>query len=77
MDSIVLHVPELKRLAALLSKDKVDYVQIMLLDAEPSGGAPPSAAFTGLRAACPWELVDYGELEGVPQEEASFNSLSG
>jgi hypothetical protein len=71
MDSIVLRVPELKRLAATLVRDKIDFVQI-LLTGDNGDGLPPSAAFTGLRADAPEELVDYDEVEGVPEEEACF-----
>ena len=77
MDSIVLRVPELKKLMATLTKEKIDYVQVSLNEGDTADGdvLPPSAAFVGLRASEPEELIDYDELEAVPATEAAFNLL--
>jgi len=77
MDSIVLRVPELKKIVATLTKDKIDYVQVSLVDGDTAGGdtPPPSAAFVGMRAGAEYELIDYDELEAVPTTEAAFNLL--
>ena len=75
MDTIVLRVSELKRLAGALARDRMDYVQVILLDGDAGEGSPPSAAFTGLRADRPFELVDFDELEGVPKAEACFDLM--
>ena len=77
MDSIVLHVPELKKIVATLTKDKIDYVQVSLIEGDTADGdaPPPSAAFAGMRAGAEYELIDYDELEAVPATEAAFNLL--
>ena len=77
MDSIVLRVPELKRLVAALVRDKIDYVQVSLVEGDSVGGdtLPPSAAFAGIRAGAEYEMIDYDELEAVPATEAAFNLL--
>ena len=77
MDSIVLRVPELKKLAALLVRDKIDYVQVSLVEGDVAGSdtLPPSAAFAGMRAGAEYELIDYDELEAVPATEAAFTLL--
>ena len=77
MDSIVLRVPELKRLVASLVRDHIDYVQVSLVDGDSVGGdtLPPSAAFVGMRAGAEYELIDYDELEVVPAKEAAFTLL--
>ena len=77
MDSIVLRVSELKRLVASLVRDKIDYVQVSLVDGDSVGGdtLPPSAAFAGMRAGAEYELIDYDELEAVPATEAAFTLL--
>ena len=77
MDTIVLRVPELKRLVAALVRDKIDYVQVSLAEGDCLDGdvLPPSAAFVGMRAGAEYELIDYDELEAVPATEAAFNLL--
>ena len=75
MGSIVLRVSELKKLASELVKDGMQYVQVALLEGDAGEGLPPSAAFTGLRADRPFELIDYDELDGVPQTEANFDLM--
>lgn len=77
MDSIVLRVPELKKIVATLTKDKIDYVQVSLTEGDVVGGdvLPPSAAFVGMRANAEYELIDYDELNAVPATEAAFNLL--
>lgn len=77
MDSIVLRVPELKRLVTALTKEKIDYVQVSLAEGDVVGGnvLPPSAAFVGMRANAEYELIDYDELNAVPATEATFNLL--
>jgi len=77
MNSIVLSVPELKKIVATLTKDKIDYVQVSLNEGDTADGdtLPPSAAFVGLRASEPEELIDYDELEAVPEAEADFSIL--
>ena len=77
MDSIVLRVPELKRLVAALVRDKIDFVQVSLVEGNDAGEdmPPPSAAFMGMRAGAEYELIDYDELEAVPEAEANFNLL--
>ena len=75
MDSIVLRVSELKRLAGELTRERMNYVQVMLMEGDAGEALPPSAAFTGLRMDRPFELVDFDELDGVPQSEASFDLM--
>jgi len=75
MDSIVLRVSELKKVAAFMAKDRMDYVQLMLLCGDAGEELPPCATFTGLRANQPFELVEYDELDGVPAAEANFDVL--
>jgi len=75
MDSIVLRVSELKRVAAALAKDRMDYVQLVLLEGDAGDAIPPCATFTGLRISQPFELIEYDELEGVPETEADFSLL--
>ena len=75
MDSIVLRVSELKRLVGELAKERMDFVQVTLMEGDAGEGLPPSAAFTGLRADRPFELVDFDDLDGVPEAEASFDLL--
>lgn len=77
MDSIVLRVPELKKLMTTLTKEKIDYVQVSLNEGDTAGGdaPPPSAAFVGMRAGAEYELIDYDELEAVPATDANFNLL--
>lgn len=72
MGSIVLRVSELKKLVGMLSKDHMDFVKITLLDGDAGEELQPSAAFTGVRSACPWELVDYDEIEAAPSEVDFF-----
>jgi hypothetical protein len=75
MESIVLRVSELKRLAGELAKERMDYVQVTLLEGDAGEALPPSAAFTGMRTNRPFELVDFDELDGVPEAEASFDLM--
>ena len=75
MDSIVLRVSELKKLVSELVKDGMQYVKVALLEGDAGEALPPSAAFTGLRADRPFELVDFDELDGVPETEASFDLM--
>ena len=75
MDAIVLRVSELKRLAGELARERMDYVQVMLLEGDAVEALPPSAAFTGVRADRPFELVDFDELDGVLDAEASFELM--
>jgi hypothetical protein len=75
MDSIVLRVSELKKLAGELSKDGMQYVQVALLEGDVGEGLPPSAAITGLRSDRPFELINYDELDGVPETEANFELM--
>jgi hypothetical protein len=75
MDTIVLRVSELKKLAAELVKDGMQYVQVALMEGDVGEGLPPSAAFSAMRADRPFELVDYDELDGVPETEASFDLM--
>ena len=72
MDSIVLRVSELKRLVRELARERMDYVQVMLLEGDAGEELPPSAMFTGLRTDRPFELVYFDELDGVTEAEASF-----
>ena len=75
MDSIVVRVSELKRLTGELVKERMDYVQVTLLEGDAGEELPPSAAFTGLRMNTPFESVDFDELDGVPEAEASFELM--
>ncbi|MEA5145642.1 MAG: hypothetical protein VB041_06380 [Candidatus Limiplasma sp.] len=72
MGSIVLRVSELKRLAGELARERMDYVQVTLLEGDAGDALPPSATFTGLRADRPFELVDFDTLEGATEAEANF-----
>ena len=76
MDSIVVQVSELKRLAGALVRDKMDYVRLMLLDEDAVEGMPPAAAIVGLSMRKPFELVDYDALEGVPAMDYDFQSVT-
>ncbi len=75
MDSIVVRVSELKRLVGVLVRDKMDYVQVTLLEGDVIEGMLPAAAFSALRARKPFEVVKYDELDGVPETEARFDLM--
>ena len=75
MDSIVLRVSELRKLAGELARERMDFVQVTLMEGDAGEALPPSAAFTGLRVDRPFELVDFDELDGVLEAEASFELL--
>lgn len=75
MDSIVLRVSELKKVAVTIAKDHMSYVQLMLLDGDVDNAIPPSVSFTAFRADLTFELVEYDELDGVPEADAGFNLM--
>lgn len=75
MNSIVVRVSELKRLMGALVQDKMDYVQVTLLEGDAVEGMPPAAAFSALRSRKPFEVVEYDELDSVPETEAGFDLM--
>lgn len=75
MDSIVLRVSELKRLAGELARERMDFVQVMLMEGDAGEALLLSAAFTGMRTDRPFELVDFDELDGVAEAEACFDLM--